>query len=682
MGGFGINELIRQLPQLGIIFGCTFLVMLLFALYTQKRKDRQVAIAVVRKKKTFNRRNILYTFTQFFKKTPVIKKRYNRMRVKMITLYPDAPVAVDFRTTAGLLKAYIFALVLLVIAIATAHGDWFFIVGGALLDYIILDYTTSLAAERMENKILIQLRSLVTQIIANYNKCGMVDDAIHMTLATAPDEIGRHADLIYKALTSVNIKEASDEYVEKAPNNYLMLLMAICSSVQEYGDKKLNGESMFVRNLTYLNEEISKGITQRKAKASLFKNQILFCLIPAFTIKPLQYWVESIMPSSDAYFRGMFGTLMMALQFVVIFVCYSLVSSLKTGKEITIKEKSIWQRIAAIPGIAVIFRAYNAKHFSKSMRINDDLMLTRDRTGVNAYYTKKWIFGMIAVVLVTFLMSTSMIREKNMILTNFSEEYNNAFVTSESYRQSMRETSKAVAETFKINEGGTYTKDDIKCEIETNSRITDGVYSSMMADTIYNKLQTYHNMFYRWQYLIMAYFAGIIAFFLPNWILRFKVKEADKEQIDEVAQFQTIALILMHVDGVTLETILEWMERFAFCFKYKIQECMVNLSFGEQKALEKMQDSPSAEFNQFVDCLENIDNIGVTEAFLSIEGDRAYYSNIRDQENEEAMKSRATAGSMISFIPVFCVIVFQMIMPLFMISQQMQSQLNNAISGL
>ena len=92
---------------------------------------------------------------------------------------------------------------------------------------------------------------------------------------------------------------------------------------------------------------------------------------------------------------------------------------------------------------------------------------------------------------------------------------------------------------------------------------------------------------------------------------------------DEVIQFQTIVLILMHVDGIMIDTVLEWMERFAFCFKTSISECIINLEYSTQKALQKMKNVETfPPFKRFVDNLLMVDDEDILTAFAEIETDR------------------------------------------------------------
>lgn len=96
---------------------------------------------------------------------------------------------------------------------------------------------------------------------------------------------------------------------------------------------------------------------------------------------------------------------------------------------------------------------------------------------------------------------------------------------------------------------------------------------------------------------------------------------------DEVAQFRTLILILMHEDGMTIDTILEWMERFAYAFKSSLSDCIINLEYSQQKALERLRDAEFgfAPFRRLCESLISTDKVGIIKAFDYLETERDYY---------------------------------------------------------
>ena len=92
-----------------------------------------------------------------------------------------------------------------------------------------------------------------------------------------------------------------------------------------------------------------------------------------------------------------------------------------------------------------------------------------------------------------------------------------------------------------------------------------------------------------------------------------KIRAMEKE--DEVMQFQSIILMLMYIERIDVETILEWLERYAYAFKEPISTCLNNYEAGAVEALEDLKDSvPNKEFQRMVDGLiSSVERIPVKE---------------------------------------------------------------------
>ena len=171
-------------------------------------------------------------------------------------------------------------------------------------------------------------------------------------------------------------------------------------------------------------------------------------------------------------------------------------------------------------------------------------------------------------------------------------------------------------------------------------------------------------------------------FKIPDILLKVQIKQAKKEEIDEITKMQTVSLILMHVTNMNLEQILVWLERFTYCFRYRIEQCLIDLPHGETKAIQKMQEDPSVLFDSYCDNLLNIDNVGVEQAFSTIEGDREYYSNMRQQEQDEKSKSNGNIAALLAFIPIMFVLIGQLVFPIIRMALMMQDSVKSAMGGM
>ena len=58
---------------------------------------------------------------------------------------------------------------------------------------------------------------------------------------------------------------------------------------------------------------------------------------------------------------------------------------------------------------------------------------------------------------------------------------------------------------------------------------------------------------------------------------------------DEVMQFHTIILMLIHIERIHVEDILNWMEQFSDIFKSSIAKCINNYEYGDRQALSSLR---------------------------------------------------------------------------------------------
>ena len=656
------------------------LILIGLAAYSYKRKlDRYFGH---KKKKTSFKTNFLYGASYIFKNTPIVKKRYSRIRHKVSIAYPAENVSVEFMTTRTLLSEYVLTLGGIIIVLVLARGDLFFIMAGFVTIYLLLEEATTSATDKLDFKLLTQMRDFVTNIISNFNKIQTDPaDAVKMTLDTNPAEIGAHAEIIYDALTSVNVRKEAEKYTDKAPNNFLMLFMAICQTIQEYGDKKINGQSMFIRNNVYLNEELSNEISYNQKNNARFKSLGFVILAPMLFIKPLEIWASAEFPELASYYSSMYGTIIMAVEVTLILFMYMVVQSLKSRKTMQVKEQSLFNRIAAIPFIARVLRAYNRKHYTKSIRINDDLLTVRDRTGVNAYYVKKWVYAIAGFIILNIILTSAIVRERVTAFEDFASDYESAYVLSASYLQQMDEFSQEVAKLHKDTDYSQLSEGEITTELVNNYNIKNE-YAETMAKTIITRIESYQNTYYKWMYLIASMLFAALMFKMPDFLLRIQIGQAKREEVDEITKMQTVSLILMNVTGMNLEQILMWLEKFTYCFRYRLEQCLIDLPHGEQKAVQKMQEDPSVLFDSYCDNLLNISNVGVERAFSTLEGDRSYYSNMRQQEQDERSRKNANTATLLAFIPLMTVLIGQLVYPIVRMALLMQESVKVAMGGM
>ncbi len=617
----------------------------------------------------------IFWLYRFFSQTPVLKRYYQKIKNFLEINYPADEMSIKRKATLTTAKCVGGALLLVIFVISISGGDWFYICMGAFMSYFIFTYFVTAAQESLDKKLLNQLGDFITNIRHHYSVQGNVEDSIYDTLDETPYEMGLHATKIYKMLTATNVEHEVDKYKDIAPNKFVLTMVAICATIKEYGDKTLDdGQSLFLTNINYLKEEINVELIKRRRNAFLFSGLITLTLLPLFFLKAIEAWGTSNIPEMSSFYNGPAGTAVMAGIFVVTVIIYQLISNLKDGHVDDEREHKIITWLLTIPVINKLVTIEINRHYTKHLRIDDGLKMVGDRIGVKGFLIKRILFGILAILMINLVIFTAEWRTKHNLLNEFGTTFESSIVPNEEYRQAMRDA--AIDYTLSCRKMADTPENRQMVQAEIEKRGISSKFSAQVTDEVFYRVAKYKDVYYRWWFLlinILGYFAG---FYLPYVILQYKLRIVKMDMEDEVIQYQTIVLILMHVDGMLVDTVLDWLERFSFCFRQSIQECIINLEYSTKKALQKMKNQETfPPFRRFVDNLLMVEDEDILTAFSEIETDREYYKEKRKTDNEIISTQKAEVGKIVAFIPLILTLVVYMIVPFALYSIQMMKSI-------
>lgn len=615
----------------------------------------------------------IFWMYRIFSQTPLLKRYFHKIRTNLEINYPADEMSVKRKATLDMGKCVGAAIAIIALVIIMARGDWFFICMGIFMTYFVFTYMITSSQERLDKKLLDQLGDFITNIRHHYSAQANVEDSVYDTLDETPYEMGLHATKIYKILTSTDVEHEVDKYTDVAPNKFVLTLVAICATIKEYGDKKLeDGQSLFLTNINYLKEEINVELIRRKRNAFLFSGLITLTLLPLFFLKAIEAWGIANIPEMESFYTGTAGTVVMAAIFIITVIVYQLVCNLKEGHTDDTREHKFINKLLSIPIINKLVTIEINRNYTKHLRIDDGLKMVGDRIGIKGFLIKRILLGLLAVILINIVIFTSEWRSRHNILNDFSESFESSIVPDEEYRQSMRDAAIDYTLTCRNMEDTPENRAAVQAEVE--QRGISKKFAIEVTNEVFIRIAQYKNIYYRWWFLLINILGFYAGYFLPWGILWYQLQIVKMDMEDEVIQFQTIVLILMHVDGIMIDTVLEWMERFAFCFKTSISECIINLEYSTQKALQKMKNTETfPPFRRFVDNLLMVDNEDILTAFSEIETDREYYQEKRKTDNEIISTQKSEIGKVIAFIPLITTLVFYLIVPFAMYAIRMMS---------
>lgn len=644
----------------------------LFLMRSKKRNELKVDLK--------HKKDFLYTAYILCSRVSALKKymRKIRNRIELIDLSDDWTISrKTIRFTLISVGITLFVFVFLVIF----STNIYLMIISVFTVYILHKQILTAMVERIDNKLLKQFGSFLENVRHHYHEHGMIDEAIFDSIDECGYEISLHANLLYEVLTSANVEERVEQYNETAPNKYMKTFLSISYLVMRFGDRTADGKSIYLTNLNYLKQEINLELLRREKLSYLFQSLSAIAVLPIFALKPLEKWAISNIPELIEYYDGAYGFVCVIVLFVLAFGAYQLITKLQSSITYAPIDNSLFDFLLRLKFIRNAVEGMIERNFYKAAKYDRLLKKTGAEISVNRFYARQIGFAVIAFVLSlgVFINVHAIVRNNvlnssiSIKIANFNGQINTEeqIVITERDREYILNFSGKKASYGQIYEA-----------VTASGEYTDSHQADIAAKRIFDKITVYNNHYLKWWELLVSIIISVIAYHLPWWMLLFRERILRMNMEDEVMQFHTIILMLMHIERIHVEDILFWMEQFAVIFKSSLSKCINNFEYGDKRALEQLTlDEPYIPFVRIVENLQTaVDKISISEAFDELKSEREYYQEKRKQDNEILVNKKGMWGKMIAFVPLGATVFLYMILPFILVSAAQLSNFSEEIN--
>lgn len=661
------------------------LVLLLYLKVIKRRYKKNSALfakdnLMVKNKSSF--KDILDRLYQIvymtFVKMPIIKYYTKKTRLKLEMTNDYTEYELRKRTGKYMLFAVIFIFISLFVLINLVNDLYMtlIVIVGVL---IIAEKMIDLGITSVSNKILRQMPDAFTTIRHAFHEHGMIDEAFATVIDELGDkEIGPQLRRIKEAIISDNPEVELEKYYDSAPNRFLKLFAGISYLTYDLGDRKIDGTSVYLKNLNNILQEIYLEILKQDKINYMFRSLNVIAVVPLICIKPLQAWAESNFPALSNFYNSSFGFIMQSLIIISIFVSYLMLRIVKEDSE-QIKFDRVasvrWQdKLYKIPIIKQIVDAFKSRPNTRKNR-NETILIKN----TNSYLTIEWLYvNKITAAFVTFILAfTLMFNITRIDVKATYEKISDEFLSFGQLTEQQEKAAQAINDRDKTYIDKYKNKNVTKEQLEME--FTDPVTGKTDADEVtrvYNKIQSIKNSYIKFWQVLTSFILAFIAYYAPSVMLfiRNKIREMEKE--NEIMQFQSIILMLMYIDRIDVQTILEWLCRFSYAFKEPIATCLNNYESGAYEALEDLKEAvPYKDFQRIVEQLQSaVERIPIRDAFDELETERAFFYERRKEGNERLIKKKTAIGKVLGFTPMVLLIGGYLVAPLMIVSiMQMMS---------
>ena len=260
------NEMLKYF-MIGI--GALFAVIVI-AFLIIKKKSENSEIAQIRKlregtkEKSFSSEVMYQKLYVFYLKTPFFKRYLLKLRRRLAIINVDDEYLTRKQASKILTNTMLIVLPLAVAIIAITKNNTLLMTMLLIFELFMIDTFIDGMVDKLDNKLLKEQIDFFSEIRHAYHEFNMVEEAIYQ-VAQDDDkpEMSRQAEKIYEVLISNDPESELEKYYDVAPNSYLKEFAGVSYLTKEFGDRKIDNSSLYLKNLNNITQEMQLEILKR-----------------------------------------------------------------------------------------------------------------------------------------------------------------------------------------------------------------------------------------------------------------------------------------------------------------------------------------------------------------------------------------------------------------------------------
>ena len=669
----------NMLKYMLIVIGALFAVIVIAYLILNKKmqKSEYQQIKKLRQSTQTNKFSFEVLYQKLYitySKTPFLKAYILKLRRRLEILNVDDEYATRRDSAKILSIALLIMLPIVTLSIILAHTSFLTLSIILIFELFMVDNFIDSMVDKMDNNLLKEQLEFFAEIRHAYHEFNMVEEAIYQISQDDEKNISKQGEKIYEVLIANDPETELEKYYDIAPNPYLKEFAGISYLTKEFGDRKVDKTSLYLKNVSNITEEMQIEILKRDKIDYVFQSLSIISVVPVLGLEPLKNWAIGNFSFTQNFYCGKSGMVVQILVILLTVICYLLLRKIKnngsTDKTAQNAQNPWQEKVYKNPIGKKIVNLFIPKKGTK-----DYIKVQKLLKDSASKLKMEWLYvNRITIALVTFIVSLFLFVQFhktaiNWIYTEPTTEYNiMTGVTGNELAEAMAltESDNKFLDMFRGNTKTTVK--DIYKAMERSEDYKDSEEKEIQkaAERVYEKLQKINKEVLGWFEVLLSVIFMVLAYMSPIWLMMFQLKMRMMEMEDEVMQFQTIILMLMRIERVNVEIILEWLERYANIFKEPISRCVNNYESGAWASLEVLRNETNYPlFIRIVESLQAaVEKIPIRDAFDELDSDRDYYQAKRRESNDRLISRKALIGKVIGFAPMVVMFVGYLIVPL------------------
>ncbi|MFR5683512.1 MAG: hypothetical protein ACLUD1_05545, partial [Clostridia bacterium] len=279
--------------------GGLFLIILIAYFIISKKMNKSDAryIRQLRegtKEKSFSMEILYQKLYVIYLKTPFLKRYLLKLRRRLAIINIDDEYLTRKQSSKILTRTLLIILPITIAIIALTSNNLLLMSILLIFEVFMIDTFIDGMVDKIDNNLLKQQIDFFSEIRHAYHEFNMVEEAIYQVAQDddAP-EMARQAEKIYEVLISDDPESELEKYYDVAPNSYLKEFAGVSYLTKEFGDRKVDGSSLYLKNLNNITQEMQLEILKRDKLDYVFQSLSVIAIVPMLCLEPLKNWAVS-----------------------------------------------------------------------------------------------------------------------------------------------------------------------------------------------------------------------------------------------------------------------------------------------------------------------------------------------------------------------------------------------------
>ena len=311
------------------------LVFIIFAYYILSKKMQKSEYQQIKKlqqgtqEKSFSTEILYQKLYITFVRIPFLKRYILKLRRRLEIINIDDEYNTRKDSAKILTRALLIIIPTAVITIMITLSNYLLMFTLLIFELFMIDTLIDGSIDKKDTNLLKEQLDFFSEIRHAYHEYNMVEEAIYQVSQDDEMDISRQGEKIYEILISDDPEMELEKYYDIAPNVFLKEFAGVSYLTKEFGDRKVNGASLYLRNINNITKEMQLEILKRDKLNYVFQSLSFISIAPILLLEPLKSWSVSNFSFTESWYNGKPGMIVQILILIITFISYVLVRKIK-----------------------------------------------------------------------------------------------------------------------------------------------------------------------------------------------------------------------------------------------------------------------------------------------------------------------------------------------------------------